>query len=330
MWLDAALTGQQLWRCLPLPEWWAPFPWVQQPISSPSRICAQGPAYHPAHENCKKGCCFFRKPKAVATNARVLHTACKRTCQRAFSLPQAGGTMLYFYLKTLFICRYARKRQKSAVIYNPAHLLVIKCGCNTRSTKPQAIQHVHKWGCGTECEMWRGSVCAEGVSREPWWTQSQHCPQQIHRFHIQVAWAGLGWAPHPFSSANQQPSGSIKLGGWCRVSVLSCLPRKTRFVPVPTTNKKWSFNTSSLVKWSQSPQVRGIQYTLPHRVERSFGEAAPYHKPSYCLLFECKQINDESAFYECFFSSLRRPSPMSCFKTDGATSVAATVPLARF
>lgn len=155
--------------------------------SSPSvpwgGVCAQGPAYNPAHGDCEKGCCFFRKPKAVATNARVMHTACKSPCQRS----QVEGTMLYFYFKILFICTCARKRQKFAVVFNPAQLLFVKGGYNPRSTKPQAIQYVHKQSCGTELEMRRGSDTAAGVSRAPRWAQSQHCLRQLHGFHIQVA-----------------------------------------------------------------------------------------------------------------------------------------------
>lgn len=119
---------------------------------------APGPAFHPAHGDCEKGCCFFRKPKAVATNARVRHTACKSPCQRS----REEGTTLYFHFKILFICTCARKRQKFAVIFNPAQLLVVKGGYKGGSTKTQAIQHVHNRGCGTQLEMRRGSDMVEG------------------------------------------------------------------------------------------------------------------------------------------------------------------------
>jgi len=62
----------------------------------------------------------------------------------------------------------ARKRQKFAVIFNPAQLSVVKGGYNPCSTKPQAIKHVHNGGCGTELELRRGNDAAEGVSWDSW------------------------------------------------------------------------------------------------------------------------------------------------------------------
>lgn len=131
--------------------------------SSPSAprggICAQSPAYHPAHGHCEKGCWSFRKPKAVATNARVMPVACKSPCQKS----QAEGTMLYFYFKILLTCMCARKRQKFAVIFNLTQLLVVKGGYKLHSPNPQDVQQVYKlrlWDwvgdAGRQWHCWRG------------------------------------------------------------------------------------------------------------------------------------------------------------------------------
>lgn len=190
---------------------------------------------------------------------------------------------------------------------------------------------IHKWGCGTELEMWRGSNTAEGVSMDPWRAQSHRCPTWLHECHIHVVWAGLGWAPHPCSSVNQQPSGGITLAGFCRASFPICLNQKLHFVYVWTTNKKWSFNTSSWVKWSQSPRVHCLQHALPLKVECSFGRVAPYHKPSYCCLcLSASRLVMNQLFINACFHPFLIPHLCLAFKTDGVTSFATSVPIAHF
>lgn len=118
------INGLLLCGCSNLSVPWGGPPWC---LSLP---LYPGPTLPSCSWRLQERLLLLQKTRGWDTNARVMHTACKNPCQTS----QAEGTMLYFYFKIIFLCMCARKRQKHAVMFNPAHLSVVKGGYNPHST----------------------------------------------------------------------------------------------------------------------------------------------------------------------------------------------------